>query len=79
MEASITFSVDLSWTAATDNIGVSSYDIFVNGNVESATSETSISLNNHIVPGVPLLRFCMVVFVDTSPVISNREIVFPPL
>ena len=28
-----TFSIDLSWDASTDNIGVSSYDVFVNGNL----------------------------------------------
>ena len=41
-----TFSVDLSWTASTDNVGVTSYDIYVNGNLEVATSTTSITISN---------------------------------
>lgn len=43
-----TFSVDLSWTAATDNIGVTSYDIYMNGNLEIATSNTSVNITNLI-------------------------------
>lgn len=41
-----TFSIDLSWTASTDNVGVTSYDIYVNGNLEDATSTTSITISN---------------------------------
>ena len=41
-----TFSIDLSWTASTDNVGVTSYDIYVNGNLEVATSTTSITISN---------------------------------
>jgi endonuclease I/chitodextrinase len=41
-----TFSVDLSWTASTDNVGVTSYDIYVNGNLEVSTSTTSITISN---------------------------------
>ncbi|WP_438977954.1 endonuclease [Polaribacter sp.] len=41
-----TFSVDLSWTASTDNVGVTSYDIYVNGNLEVATYATSITISN---------------------------------
>lgn len=36
-----TFSVDLSWTAATDNVAVTSYDIFVNGMLYSNTTNTT--------------------------------------
>jgi len=41
-----TFSIDLSWSASTDNVGVTSYDIYVNGNLEVATSTTSITISN---------------------------------
>ncbi|WP_430927354.1 endonuclease [Polaribacter marinivivus] len=41
-----TFSIDLSWTASTDNVGITSYDIYVNGNLEVATSTTSITISN---------------------------------
>lgn len=41
-----TFSIDLSWTASTDNVGVTSYDIYVNGNLEVSTSTTSITISN---------------------------------
>lgn len=41
-----TFSIDLSWTASTDNVGVTSYDIYVNGNLEVAISTTSITISN---------------------------------
>ena len=41
-----TFSVDLSWTASTDNVAVTSYDVYINGNLEVATSNTSITLTN---------------------------------
>ena len=37
-----TFSVDLSWTASTDNVGVTSYDVFVNGNLHKNTTTTFI-------------------------------------
>ncbi|PQJ78676.1 endonuclease [Polaribacter porphyrae] len=43
-----TFSVDLSWTPSTDNVGVTSYDIYVNGNLRVATSDTSITIPNLI-------------------------------
>lgn len=36
-----TFSVNLSWTAATDNVAVTSYDIFINGNLHTNTTQTS--------------------------------------
>jgi len=36
-----TFSLNLSWSAATDNVAVTSYDIFVNGNLYTNTAQTS--------------------------------------
>ncbi len=39
-----TNSIDLSWTASTDNIGVTSYDIFVDGVNTTSTSNTSITI-----------------------------------
>jgi len=41
-----TFSVDLTWDASTDNIGVTSYDVYVNNVLQIATSETSITIAN---------------------------------
>lgn len=41
-----TFSLDVSWTASTDNIGVTSYEIYVDGNLSTAVSTTSVTLNN---------------------------------
>jgi len=40
-----TSSIDLSWTAATDNIAVSSYDVFVDGNLFTNTTNTSLIIN----------------------------------
>ncbi|WP_159951996.1 endonuclease [Polaribacter septentrionalilitoris] len=40
-----TFSVDLSWTAATDNVAVTSYDVFVEGNLKTNTSNTSVTIS----------------------------------
>lgn len=37
-------SVDLNWNAATDNIAVSSYDIYVNSNYNNSTSATSATI-----------------------------------
>lgn len=39
-----TFSIDLSWDASTDNVGVSSYDVFVDGNLEASTSSTNYTI-----------------------------------
>lgn len=39
-----TFSIDLSWDASTDNFGVSSYDIYVDGNLEGSTSNTNYTI-----------------------------------
>ena len=41
-----TYSVDLSWDASTDNIAVTSYDIYVDGNLASNTTNTNITLDN---------------------------------
>lgn len=41
-----TFSLDVSWTASTDNVGVTSYEIYVDGNLSTAVSTTSVTLNN---------------------------------
>ena len=40
-----TFSIDLSWNAATDNVAVSSYDVFVDGNLFANTTNTSLTIN----------------------------------
>ncbi|WP_405567799.1 endonuclease [Polaribacter sp. Asnod6-C07] len=41
-----TFSLDLSWIAATDNTAVTSYDVYIDGNLVTATSNTSVTLSN---------------------------------
>lgn len=43
-----TFSVDLSWTEATDNVNVTSYDVFVDGALFANTTNTSLSINQLI-------------------------------
>lgn len=40
-----TYSIDLTWAAATDNVGVTSYDVFVNGNLFTNTTNTSLTIN----------------------------------
>ncbi|ARV14525.1 endonuclease [Polaribacter sp. SA4-12] len=39
-----TYSIDASWTAATDNIGVTSYDIFVDGNLKGNSTSTNYTI-----------------------------------
>ena len=39
-----TYSIDVSWTAATDNIGVTSYDIFVDGNLNGNAASTNYTI-----------------------------------
>lgn len=39
-----TYSIDLSWSASTDNIGVSSYDVYVDGNLEASTSNVNYTI-----------------------------------
>ena len=41
-----TFSIDLSWDASTDNVGVSSYDVFVDGNLVGSTSDTNYTITD---------------------------------
>ena len=41
-----TFSIDLSWDASTDNVGVSSYEIYVDGNLDGEVSSTSYTITN---------------------------------
>lgn len=41
-----TFSIDLSWSASTDNIAVTSYDVYVNNVLQTATSNTSVTISN---------------------------------
>ncbi len=41
-----TNSVAITWTAATDNIGVASYDIYVNGQLMGSTTDTSSNIAN---------------------------------
>lgn len=40
-----TFSIDLSWTESTDNVGVTSYDVFVDGILFANTTNTSLKIN----------------------------------
>jgi len=44
--ASTTNSVSLAWNAATDNVGIDKYDIFINGIKSYVTSGTTFSCNN---------------------------------
>jgi len=40
-------SIDVSWTASTDNIGVTGYDIFVNGTLTAqTTAATTVTISN---------------------------------
>ncbi|MFY7669919.1 endonuclease [Tenacibaculum sp. MEBiC06402] len=41
-----TSSIDVSWTAATDNIGVTNYDVYVDGSLTANTTNTSVTLSN---------------------------------
>ena len=41
-----TNNISVQWTAATDNIGVTSYDIYVNGELQGSTSATSANIAN---------------------------------
>ena len=40
-----TFSIDLSWDASVDNVAVTSYNVYVNGNFEISTSSTNHTIN----------------------------------
>ena len=39
-------SIDLNWTASTDNIGVNSYDVYIDGTYYSNTAATTLSVTN---------------------------------
>ena len=41
-----TFSIDLSWDTSTDNVAVTSYNVYVNGNFETSTSNTNYTISN---------------------------------
>jgi chitodextrinase len=41
-----TSSTNLSWTASTDNVGVTGYDIYQNGILKTTTTTTSLTVNN---------------------------------
>ncbi len=63
-------SIALSWTAATDNVGVTSYQIYANGNLKTTVSGTTTST---IVSGLsPLTQYTFYViakdaFANSSP------------
>jgi len=38
------YQIDLSWTAATDNVGVTGYDVYLNGNLNGTTTNTTYSV-----------------------------------
>jgi chitodextrinase len=38
-------TIDLSWTAATDNVGVTGYDVYVNGSLNGTTAGTTYTVN----------------------------------
>ena len=65
-------SIDLSWTAGTDNIAVTSYDIYVDGTNTVSTSNTSITVTGLAAN----TAFCFTVFardaaLNTAP--SSNE------
>lgn len=41
-----TNNISISWTAATDNVGVASYDIYVNGTIMGSTTSTNSNIAN---------------------------------
>jgi len=45
-----TTSIDISWTASTDNVAVTGYNIYVDGNLKAQTSSTMVQLTN-LTPG----------------------------
>ena len=50
-------SIDLAWTAATDNIGVTTYDIYMDGNYAFSSNNTTATKTN-LIPGI---NFCFTV------------------
>jgi endonuclease I/chitodextrinase len=41
-----TYSIDISWSASTDNIAVTNYEVFVDGNLTTITSSTSTTISD---------------------------------
>jgi endonuclease I/chitodextrinase len=41
-----TISIDVSWTASTDNVEVTAYEIYVNGTLDGDTAETNYTVEN---------------------------------
>lgn len=39
-------SVSVSWNSSTDNVAVTAYDVYVNGNIEKTTVETTVIIDN---------------------------------
>lgn len=66
-------SVSLNWTAATDNVGVSSYDIYVNNSYNSSTSSTSTTVTSLS----PETNYCFTIIAkdnaNNSSVPSNED------
>ena len=65
-------TIDLSWTASTDNIAVTSYDVYVDGILDTSTSNTIITITGLAAD----TEFCFTVFardnaLNTSP--SSNE------
>ena len=65
-------SIDLSWTAGTDNVAVTSYDVYVDGTNTTSTSNTSITITGLTAN----TEFCFTVFardaaLNTAP--SSNE------
>ena len=65
-------SIDLSWTAGTDNIGVNSYDVYVDGTPTVSTANTTITVTGLAAN----TEFCFTVFardaaLNTAP--SSNE------
>ncbi|WP_178983990.1 endonuclease [Winogradskyella helgolandensis] len=50
-------TIDLAWTAATDNIGVTTYDIYMDGNYAFSSNNTSATKTSLI----PNINFCFTV------------------
>ncbi|MEZ4802454.1 MAG: endonuclease [Gelidibacter sp.] len=61
-------TIDLNWTASTDNVAVTAYDIFMNGTYKGTSTTTSYTANNLL----PNLTWCFVVYAkDASGNVSE--------
>jgi endonuclease I/chitodextrinase len=60
-------SIDLSWTAATDNIGVTGYNIYLNDVLTSQTTNTTITIYN-LTPNTPY-----VCAIEAKDLINNKS------